>query len=253
MNNKVTTDLYINASPKSSFSESIRTIRTNLAFSALGNKNLKVILITSPEPHNGKSFISANLAAAYAQEGKKVLIIDADLRNGREHEIFNIININSGGYSNLILNSLILNRSDRHVDYKNYLIETNIKGITLLPTGPTPANPVELLETETNKEIIEKLRVMFDIIIIDSPPVIGLSDSLILSKYTDVNLVVAENKRTTVESLTKTKKAFEAAESTISGVVINKADVKHHGYYGYYAEGYYIDEDIKKKKRRKKH
>lgn len=248
MNNKVTTDLYINASPKSSFSESIRTIRTNLAFSASGNKNLKVILITSPEPHNGKSFISANLAAAYAQEGKKVLIIDADLRNGREHEIFNIMNITSGGYSNLILNS-----SDGHVDYKNYLIETNIKGITLLPTGPTPPNPVELLATETNKEIIEKLRVMFDIIIIDSPPVIGLSDSLILSKYTDVNLVVAENKRTTVESLTKTKKAFEAAESTISGVVINKADVKHHGYYGYYAEGYYIDEDIKKKKRRKKH
>ena len=101
MNNK--TDLIININPKSMFSESIKTIRTNLQFSAV-DKELKIILNTSPEAGDGKSFISANLAVAYSQDGKKVLIIDCDLRRGRQHEIFNVMNSTNGGYSNLILN-----------------------------------------------------------------------------------------------------------------------------------------------------
>ena len=97
------TDLIINVNPKSIFSESIKTIRTNLAFSSIGNE-MKTILLTSPEAGDGKSFISANLAVAYAQGDKKVLMIDCDLRRGRQHEIFEVMNLTSGGYSNLILN-----------------------------------------------------------------------------------------------------------------------------------------------------
>ena len=98
------TELLVNHNPKSSFSESIKTVRTNLQFS-LVNSNVKVILLTSPEPGDGQSFVSANLAAAFAQENKKVLLIDSDLRKGRQHRIFNIKNDRSKGYSNLILSS----------------------------------------------------------------------------------------------------------------------------------------------------
>lgn len=99
----MSTDLVINVNPKSAFSEAIKTIRTNLSFSTI-DKELKVLLITSPQSGDGKSFITANLAVAYAQENKKVLIIDCDLRKGRQHEIFEVMNLTSGGYSNLILN-----------------------------------------------------------------------------------------------------------------------------------------------------
>ena len=99
----MSTDLVINLNPKSMFTESIKTIRTNLAFSTIHGE-MKMILNTSPESGDGKSFISANLAVAYAQEGKKVLIIDCDLRKGRQHKIFNVPNLTSRVYSNLILN-----------------------------------------------------------------------------------------------------------------------------------------------------
>ena len=89
-------DLVINKNPKSLFAESIRSIRTNLAFASL-DKEVKIIMNTSPEAGDGKSFVTANLAVAYAQEGKKVLLIDADLRRGRQHDIFNVANVSSGG------------------------------------------------------------------------------------------------------------------------------------------------------------
>ena len=99
----MSTDLVINVNPKSIFSEAIKTIRTNLAFSMI-DKEMKTILLTSPQSGDGKSFITANLAVAYAQEDKKVLVVDCDLRKGRQHEIFEVMNLTSGGYSNLILN-----------------------------------------------------------------------------------------------------------------------------------------------------
>ena len=118
------TDLIINVNPKSIFSESIKTIRTNLAFSAIGNE-MKVLLATSPAG-DGKSFISANLAVAYAQEGKKVLMIDCDLRRGRQHEIFEVMNLTSGGYSNLILNY------KEDVNLGKYIMKTSNANVDLL-------------------------------------------------------------------------------------------------------------------------
>ena len=132
------TDLIINVNPKSIFSESIKTIRTNLAFSAIGNE-MKVLLATSPAAGDGKSFISANLAVAYAQEGKKVLMIDCDLRRGRQHEIFEVMNLTSGGYSNLILNY------KEDVNLGKYIMKSSNSYVDLLPTGPTTPNQIELL------------------------------------------------------------------------------------------------------------
>ena len=166
-------DLIIAKNPKSLFAESIRTIRTNIAFASL-DKDVKIIINTSPEAGDGKSFITANLAIAYAQEGKKVLLIDADLRRGRQHEIFDVMNVTSGGYTNLMLNY------KDGIDFNKYIFPTFDKNIDLLPTGPTPPNPVELLGSENNRRLLDRLKKKYDLIIMDSTPIIGLSDAMIL-------------------------------------------------------------------------
>ena len=226
---KNNTDLLINVNPKSMFSESIKNIRTNLQFSAV-DKKLKVILNTSPEAGDGKSFISANLAAAYAQEGKKVLIIDCDLRRGREHAIFGVENPTDGGYSNLILNY------KEEIKMSRYIISTKVKNIDLIPTGPTPPNPIELLSSRSNGELLETLKKHYDVIILDCPPVLGLSDTLILTKYSDANIVTISSKKTKIETLKEVKKNIEKANSKITGVIINKVKRNHSSsyYYGYY-------------------
>lgn len=225
-------DLIININPKSMFSESIKSIRTNLQFSAIDNE-LKVILSTSPEAGDGKSFVTANLAVAYAQEGKKVLIIDCDLRRGRQHGIFNTMNATNAGYSNLILNY------KEGVKLIRYIIKTEVKNIDLIPTGPTPPNPIELLSSKNNEEVINELKKHYDIILLDCPPILGISDTSIMTKFSDANIVVVSSGKTPFESLERAKKVFEAANSKISGVVINKANVKGSSYYSYYANDYY--------------
>lgn len=223
------TELIVNNNPKSSFSESIKTIRTNLQFS-LVNSNTKTILLTSPEPGDGKSFISANLAVAFAQENKKVLLIDSDLRKGRQYKVFKVKNDRSKGYSNLILSD----KSDATIE--NFIIETDIKNLYLLPNGLTPPNPSELLSSTNNRELLDKLKTMFDIIILDCAPVLGLNDTLVMTKYSDVNAVVVTSKKTKVELLDQVKKSFERANAKIDGVILNRLKQKETSYYGYYGE-----------------
>ena len=236
MNNK--TDLIININPKSMFSESIKSIRTNLQFSAI-DKELKTILLTSPEAGNGKSFVSANLAVAYAQDGKKVLIIDCDLRRGRQHEIFNVMNQTNGGYSNLILNY------KDEIKMSRYVVKTEVKNIDLIPTGPTPPNPIELLASKNNEEVIKELRKHYDIIILDCAPILGISDTQVMLKHADANVVVVSSSgETPIELLERAKKVFETANSKIDGVIINKASVKGSSYYSYYANDYYSSKKV---------
>ena len=241
----MTTDLIINANPKSIFSEAIKTIRTNLAFSMI-DKEMKTILLTSPQSGDGKSFITANLAVAYAQEDKKVLVVDCDLRKGRQHEIFEVMNVTSGGYSNLILNY----KDDLKLD--KYIVSTSNKNIDLLPTGPTPPNPVELLASESNQKLMKELRKHYDVILLDCPPVLGLSDTMIMTKYSDANLIVVSSRKTKVESLDKAKKVFEQAKANITGVIINRASVKDNSYYSYYSNEYYGESSKKSKKKKRR-
>lgn len=241
----MSTDLVINVNPKSIFSEAIKTIRTNLAFSMI-DKEIKTILLTSPQSGDGKSFITANLAVAYAQEDKKVLVVDCDLRKGRQHEIFEVMNLTSGGYSNLILNY----KNDTKLD--KYIINTSNKNIDLLPTGPTPPNPVELLASESNRKLMEKIKKDYDVVLLDCPPVLGLSDTMIMTKYSDANLIVVSNRKTKIESLDKAKKVFEQAKANITGVIINRASVKDNSYYSYYANDYYGEPSKKSKKKKRR-
>ena len=230
-------DLIININPKSMFSESIKSIRTNLQFSAI-DKELKTILLTSPEAGNGKSFVSANLAVAYAQDGKRVLIIDCDLRRGRQHAIFNVMNQTNGGYSNLILNY------KEEVKLSRYVVKTEVKNIDLIPTGPTPPNPIELLASHNNERVIGELRQHYDIIILDCPPVLGISDTSIMTKFSDANILVVSSGETPIELVERAKKTFETANSKIDGVIINKDSVKGSSYYSYYANDYYSSKRV---------
>ena len=225
-NNK---ELLVNNNPKSAFSESIKTIRTNLQFS-LVNSNIKVILLTSPEPGDGKSFVSANLASAFAQENKKVLLIDADLRKGRQHRIFDIMNEKTKGYSNLILAS-----KDEDM-INSFIVKTSVNNLDLLPVGDTPPNPSELLSSSNNKELIEKLRTMYDIILIDCAPVLGLNDTLVMTKLSDINTIVVTKGKTKIEMLKQVNDNFKKANAKIDGVILNKVKRKDNTYYGYYGE-----------------
>lgn len=231
-------DLYITKNPKSLFAESIRSIRTNIAFASLAKKP-KVMINTSPEAADGKSFVTANLAVAYAQEGKKILLIDADLRRGRQHEIFDVMNVTSGGYSNLMLNY------KEGIDFDKYIVSSKEKNIDVLPTGPTPPNPVELLGSENNKKLLEQLKKKYDLIIMDCAPVIGLSDAVILATLSDITILTVSAKKTKMENLERVKKLFDQSNIKIDGVILNKAQVSGNSYYSYYYTNEYYGEGKK--------
>ena len=246
-------DLIVATNPKSSFAEAIKLIKTNITFSSVG-KNLKTVLMTSPESGDGKSFLIANLASAFAQEGKRVLIIDADLRKGRQHKIFHLENENAFGYSNLILSVGQQNQGffSAGIDQQllSYVKQTNVRGVSVLPAGPTPPNPLELLSSEANKTIIEHLSAYFDLIFIDCPPALGLSDALVMTKYSDINIVTISNAKTKIDQLESVKKNFERVNAKISGVVINRAKIRQSSYSSYYTnDKYYTDNNLTHDKR----
>ena len=235
-NNYIKQDLIITTNPKSAFAEAIKSIKTNIQFSSI-DTDFKTVMITSPAPGDGKSFISANLAAAFAQEDKRVLIIDADLRRGRQHDIFGIKTDASLGYSNLIMYAKRIGLD--LVDFNRFIHPTAVENVSLLPSGPVPPNPLELLSSDINRELLGKLKTMFDIIIIDCPPVLGLSDAIIMSKLSDVNLISITSGQTKYEQLNEAKQAFKKANSKLSGVIVNRVRSRGSTYSSYYTDKYY--------------
>ena len=222
----------INAIEKesTSFNEEIKKIRTNLKFSSI-NGDVKVICVTSSLPGEGKSLISANLAASFAQYDEKVLLIDCDLRKGRQKQLFNIPNNNEQGLSKLLINKLWEN------EYKNYIKQTKIDNLSVIPTGIYPPNPSELLTNERFIKLIEKLREEFSIIVLDCPPIEGLSDALVVSSMADTTVLVAKYKSTPVKLLEKSKKALDTVGAKLAGVVLNHVEKEPNTYYyGYYKE-----------------
>ena len=224
-------ELIVNSKPRSSFSEAIKTIRTNLLFSNVG-KELKTILVTSSRPGEGKSFIVANLAVAFAQSNKEVLIIDCDLRRGRQYQIFDVRNDRKFGFSNLLI--------EKESKLEKFIKPTDIENVYLLPAGAVPPNPSELLSNDRAKEILDLLKENFDIILLDCPPALGLNDALMMTKYSDANCVVSSANSTKMEDLERVKKSFDNVGAKITGVILNKIDVQDNSYYGYYSS--YHDE-----------
>ena len=219
-------ELIVANNPKSGVAEAIKTIRTNLLFSSI-DEPVKSILMTSSMSGEGKSFISANLAVAFAQAGVKVLIVDCDLRRGRQHKIFNIDN--EQGLSNLLLDDVDKN-------YKKYVKKTRYENIYVLPMGVVPPNPSELLASAKNKQLAKILKQKFDLVIYDGVPVGGLTDSIIMADLVDKIVIVSAYKITPVEFLANTNKALEKFKDKIAGVILNKfPSSKDHYYSKYYS------------------
>ena len=219
-------DLIICSDSKSGISEAIRTLRTNLQFSSI-DKKLKTILVTSSVPGEGKSFVASNLAVALANSGSRVLLVDCDIRRGRQHHIFGFPN--KTGLSNLLL-------EDVGQVYRSYINESKIPNLYLMFKGVTPPNPSELLNSEKNKRLIASLSNNFDILVFDGAPINGLADSLVMSTLVDGVIVVTAYKETSKTLLEDTKKNLDNVNANIMGIVLNRTNTNKSKYYGHYYE-----------------
>lgn len=223
-------------SPKSQVSEIFRTLRTNVQFMN-SNRNLKTLLITSTMPGEGKSWVTANLAVAFAQAGKKVALIDTDMRKGRQDFLFDVPS--EYGLSNY-LSGLKVDGQPGDSDFHKYIYRTEMENLYVVPAGSVPPNPSELLSTDKMKNAIETLKYEVDIIILDGTPSSIVTDSVILSKDVDATLIVAAYKKTKKEDLKRLKKEIENVGGRVTGVTINKIKKiqkrYQNGYYYYYSD-----------------
>ena len=221
---------------KSLVSESFRTFRTNVQFSKSNSKGGKTFLVSSCFPSEGKSYISANLAITFAQIGKKVILVDSDMRMGRQAEIFKISN--GIGLSNYI-SGLDRNGMEISEDIGRYIKETEITNLNLITAGSVPPNPSELLSSPKLQELIENLKSFYDIIIFDGAPIIPITDSLILARNLESTIIVTLYNKTKKDDLLKVKNDIEAVGGKIIGTCINCMPVnssKKESKYYYYRE-----------------
>lgn len=219
-------ELIVQRTPKSPVAEVFRTLRTNIQFMN-SKKDLKTLLVTSTMPGEGKSWVAANLAITFAQAGKKVLIIDADMRKGRQHVMFSIEN--KIGLSNFLSGIDEMGRNE-NLDILKYVRATEIQNLFLIPAGNVPPNPSELLASETTINMIEKLKDVFDFIIFDGTPSLLVTDALIVARLVDSTVIVTEHNNTKKENLEKVKNNIEDVGGKIAGVILNKIPINAKKY-----------------------
>ncbi|KTE93862.1 capsular biosynthesis protein [Desulfitobacterium hafniense] len=215
------------ANPKSTVSEAYRTLRTNIQFANVDNV-IKKILFTSAGPGEGKSSTVANLAVSIAQSGKSVLIIDGDLRNPTQHKIFNVPNTH--GLSTTLV---------EEIHSLTHSVKTFTEGLELLPAGPIPPNPAELLGSKKMKQLLFDAAKAYDIILIDSPPTIAVTDSSVLAQSVDGVVLILAAGEVKQEYALRAKEQLEKVGAKIIGTVINKVELKtkeHYYYYYYHGE-----------------
>lgn len=212
--------------------ESLRSMRTAIHF-ALMNASNNVIAISGPAPEIGKSFITTNLAAILAQGGKRVLVIDGDMRRGYLHKYFNA-DIKPG------LSELLNHQNS----YEDVVQNSTVDNLYYITRGKSPVNPSELLSTDQFKAILEKASAHFDYVLIDTPPVLAVTDGIIIAQYAGVNLLIARHGKTQIKELEITVNRFEQANVKVNGVILNDVQKGTVGSYGYnYAYAYKANKD----------
>ena len=231
-------DQFILSNPRSSVAECSRTIRTNLFFMSPENP-AHTIVVTSSSPQEGKSTVAINLSIAIAQSGKRTLLVDADMRRPRLHKSFSVSNEN--GLSNLIIGNQGLQECVK---------SSGVSDLDILPCGPIPPNPAELLHTEHFRKVLVELQEHYDQIIFDSPPVNPVTDAMILGSILDGIVFVTHAGKTRIPSAQQSKRRLEDVGGRILGVVLNNVDLEggsrsgyyDYQYYYYHRTGYYYDE-----------
>lgn len=212
-------------SPRSPVAEAYRTVRTNIQFASAVD-DLKVILMTSSVPEEGKTSTAANVAIVSAQAGKKVLLMDADMRKPQVHQRFQISNLT--GLSSILIKERTL---------EECVTEAHTPGLFLLPSGPIPPNPSEMLASKTFAQLVEVCKESYDLIVIDSPPVLSVSDPLVLTRVAEGVVFVVDSKRTNRNLAQKSIGALQQVGARVLGVVLNR--IERRGAEGYYYYNYY--------------
>ncbi len=210
--------------------EAYRVLRTNLQFAAV-DQPLRVMMVTSPAPSEGKSLTAANLAVALAQADKRVILVDADLHKPRLHRIFGLRN-------NVGVTTALL---DEHPVADGLLQPAAAPGLSVLTSGPLPPNPAELVGSARMRELLAQLAAQADMVLVDTPPTVALSDAAILSTQCDGVLLVLDASSTRREIARRAVEALRRVNARIIGAVLNRMPLQGNGYYYYYYnyENYY--------------
>jgi capsular exopolysaccharide synthesis family protein len=225
-------DLFTHYHPKSSITESCRAIRTNILYSSPG-KNLTKLLVTSAGPQEGKSTTVVSLGTVFAQGGRRVCLVDSDLRRPRLHRAFGTDR--ARGLTNYIVGEAGLDE---------IITATPVPNVSLIASGPIPPNPSELLESEPMSRLMAELEERFDLIVFDSPPIVAVTDAIVLSRRVDGVVLVAKAGKTTTDIFSRALRQLEDVKSHVIGTVLNDFNIRGEGYrYYYYYHYYRSDED----------
>jgi non-specific protein-tyrosine kinase len=214
--------------PRSPIAEAYRVLRANVEFSAI-NEPFRTVVVTSGTPSEGKTTTVANLATAFAQAGKRIILVDTDLRHPTLHKLFQ--QTNRRGVTTALAEGGI----------SNHLVPTGMKNLYLMPSGPLPPNPAELLGAPRMAQLIEVLKAHADLVFFDSPPVLAVADATILSRACDATLLVVLNNSTRAGSLVRSRDQLTQAGGNLMGTVLNRMAHSGDGYYYYYHKYYGSD------------
>lgn len=216
--------LIANSDAKSPVSEAYRTIRTNIKFSNIAGRELKTIMLTSATPNEGKSTTISNLAVVMAQAGHSVVLCDCDFRNPNQHKIFSLPN---KGLSNCVATGS---------NVMDIIQHTSIPNLYVLTSGPVAPNPSELLASQNMVDIFKELKQHFDYVLIDTPPIMPVTDAAVVSGKVDGTILVIASGAVAPSVAVEAKTRLEQAGAHLLGAVLNKVDVAANSHYGY---GYY--------------
>lgn len=211
--------------PSSVIAEQFRTIRTNIQFSMV-DQDLKTIVVTSAGPGAGKSTISANLAVTFASQGKKVLLVDADMRKPTVHKTFRLPN--HDGLTTLL--------TEKDVQISNIAHRAPTEGLFIITSGVIPPNPSELLASKRMDRLMNELEQIFDLIIFDMPPVIAVTDAQIMASKVDGTIFVIPKGLTNKDMVLKSKDLLEKVHANVIGAIFNRVEITGDNYYYYYGE-----------------
>ncbi|MCM2675924.1 CpsD/CapB family tyrosine-protein kinase [Alkalicoccobacillus plakortidis] len=219
--NKTQRQLVADLHKHSPISEQYRTIRTNIEFSSV-DKELRSFVVTSAGPGEGKSTSVANLAIVMAQNGQRVLIIDADMRRPTVHYTFS--SPNTRGLTNVLSKQTTLEETVQI---------TKIEHLSILTCGPIPPNPAELLNSRMMELVLEQALEQFDIIILDAPPVMAVTDAQLIASKVDGTILVTSSGKTDRDEVVKTKDLLLKSKANLLGVILNNKPVDEKSYYYY--------------------
>lgn len=221
--------LFSHIRPKSAIAEAFRTLRTNIGFSSYSGAN-KIILTTSPAPDEGKSTVSTNLAIVLAQAQSRILLVDCDLRKPVLHQYFELDN--RRGLTNLLVQDLAV---------EDVIQTTRVDGMHVITSGPIPPNPSELLGSDRMAGLLARVRELYDVALLDTPPVIAVTDAALLAPQADSVLLVLKAGSTRIEMAQEARNLLQNVGVKSISVVLNAVELHGGGYYNYYS--YYGDKD----------